>query len=372
MAAEVFAVTGGGTGGHIFPALAVAEELHAQCPEARICYVGKEGGMEQDLATRAGLPFYGIPASGLARRLTLNNLAAVGKAVVGFFRARGILKKNRVRAVLGTGGFVCGPVILAARTLGIPTVIHESNVVPGLTNRWLARVADRVAVGQSESLAEFPAGKAVVTGFPLRPGLNEPTRAQACAAFGLNPEQKVLFVFPGSLAARTINRAVTEMLPHWAKQMPGWQVLWMTGKADFELAQKVQKQLNLPVVVKEFVYEVPEAYVAADVIVARAGAGTLAELSVSGKPALLVPYPYATGNHQMFNARLLAKAGSAEIVTDDRLNGAVLQETLMAMIGRYADMQQAAQAVQAAYPKRAAEDLSRMLQELAGVKCTAQ
>jgi UDP-N-acetylglucosamine--N-acetylmuramyl-(pentapeptide) pyrophosphoryl-undecaprenol N-acetylglucosamine transferase len=363
--AQVFVVSGGGTGGHIFPALAVANELRQQAPGARVFYLGKSDGMEKELAERAGLPFFGIPASGFERRLSFKNAAAIWQALCGLGRARRWLKQNHACAVLGTGGFICGPIILAARTLGIPTIIHESNVVPGLTNRWLGRIATRVAVGQRESLTQFPANKTVVTGFPLRPGLNGPARAAACAVFGLDPARRVLFIFPGSLAARSINRAVAEMLPHWARRLPEWQVLWMTGKADFEFAQRVQKQLGLPVVIREFVYEVPEAYAAADIVLARAGAGTLAELSAVGKPSLLVPYPYATGNHQMFNAQLLARAGAAEIITDDRINGDVLLETLKNMIARYDAMRQAAEVVQSAYPKQAAKEITRMLLDMA-------
>jgi UDP-N-acetylglucosamine--N-acetylmuramyl-(pentapeptide) pyrophosphoryl-undecaprenol N-acetylglucosamine transferase len=359
-----FVVVGGGTGGHIFPALAVAAEIRRRQPETAVYFLGKAGGMEEELALRAGLPFFGLPAAGLQRRLSAGNLATAWKALRGFFRARRWLQAHRPQGVLGTGGFVCGPVILAARTLGIPTVIHESNVVPGLTNRWLGRVATRVALGQKESAAQFPAGKTVVTGFPLRPGLNEPARAQACSVFNLNPERPVLFVFPGSLAARSINRAVAEMLPHLAKRLPVWQVLWMTGKEDFEFAQRVQKQLNLPVVVREFIYEVPEAYTAADIVLSRAGAGTLAELSAVGKPALLVPYPYATGNHQMYNAQLLERAGAARVVPDFGVNGEGLLAVLADMIKNLETLRQGAAAVQAAYPKQAARDLAEMLFEL--------
>jgi UDP-N-acetylglucosamine--N-acetylmuramyl-(pentapeptide) pyrophosphoryl-undecaprenol N-acetylglucosamine transferase len=174
----------------------------------------------------------------------------------------------------------------------------------------------------------------------------------------------VLFVFPGSLAARSINRAVAEMLPHLAKRLPVWQVLWMTGKEDFEFAQRVQKQLNLPVVVREFIYEVPEAYTAADIVLSRAGAGTLAELSAVGKPALLVPYPYATGNHQMYNAQLLERAGAARVVPDFGVNGEGLLAVLADMIKNLETLRQGAAAVQAAYPKQAARDLAEMLFEL--------
>jgi UDP-N-acetylglucosamine--N-acetylmuramyl-(pentapeptide) pyrophosphoryl-undecaprenol N-acetylglucosamine transferase len=356
-----FAVAGGGTGGHIFPALAVAAEIRRQAPGVPVYFLGKAGGMEEELAGREGLPFFGLPGAGLVRRFSTRNLAAAGKALTGFFRARRWLKARGIRGVLGTGGFVCGPVVAAARTLGIATLIHESNAVPGLTNRWLGRVATRVALGQKESAAHFPAGKTVVTGFPLRPGLEGPSRERGCAVFGLEAQRPVLFVFPGSLAARSINRAVAEMLPHLAKRLPAWQVLWMTGKDDFEFATRVQKQLSLPVVVREFVYEVPEAYAAADIVLARAGAGTLAELSAVGKPALLVPYPYATGNHQMYNAQLLERAGAARVVLDRELNGEVLLARLGEMIAGFEGLRQGAAAVQAAYPKQAARDLAAML-----------
>ena len=359
-----FAVAGGGTGGHIFPALAVAAEIRRRAPEAPVHFLGKAGGMEEELAKRAGVPFFGLPAAGIERSFSLRNLSAVGKALRGFFRVRRWLQTQGVRAVLGTGGFVCGPVILAARTLGIPTVIHESNVVPGLTNRWLGRVATRVALGQKESALRFPAGKTVVTGFPLRPGLNDPPRDFACGIFGLEAERPVLFIFPGSLAARSINRAVAEMLPHLLQRLPAWQVLWMTGKDDFSFAQRLQKQLSLPVVVREFIYEVPEAYAAADIVLARAGAGTLAELSAVGKPALLVPYPYATGNHQQHNAEVLARAGAAVVVNDGSLNGEVLLTALEKMVRDLPVLRQGAAAVQAAYPKQAAQDLAQMLIDL--------
>lgn len=355
------AVVGGGTGGHIFPALAVAAELRRQAPENPIYFLGKAGGLEEELAGRAGLPFFGLPAAGLQRRLSLHNLAAAGKALRAFFQARRWLRRHGVRSVLGTGGFVCGPVILAARTLGIFTVIHESNVVPGLTNRWLGHVATKVALGQKESAVKFPASKTVVTGFPLRPGLDAPSREEGCTLFGLESSRPVLFIFPGSLAARSINRAVAEMLPHLAKRLPTWQVLWMTGKADFEFAQRIQRQLSLPGVVREFIYEVPEAYAAADIVLSRSGAGTLAELSALGKPALLVPYPYATGNHQMYNAQLLQRSGAAVAVPDRGLNGEVLLATLEAMIRNLPSLRAGAAAVQAAYPRQAARDLAQML-----------
>lgn len=356
-----FAVCGGGTGGHIFPALAVAAELRRQAPDVQVVYFGKLESMEQELAGRANLPFYGIPAAGLSRSNYLKNAAVGLKITAGFFKARAALKTLKVRALLGTGGFVCGPVVLAAATLRIPTVIHESNIVPGLTNKLLSGVATVVATGQARSTAYFPAGKTVVTGFPLRPGLNEPTRAQGCAKFGLNPARRVLFVFPGSLAARRINRAVAGALPQLIHRLPNLQVLWMTGRADYEFARKVAEQFGLPVTVRDFIHDVPEAYAAADVVLARAGAGTLAELSATGKPSLLVPYPYATDDHQTHNAASLVQAGAAETVPDGQLDGGRLLEVVPRMFRNLAWLTEKAAAIRDAYPKHAAEDLAGIM-----------
>jgi UDP-N-acetylglucosamine--N-acetylmuramyl-(pentapeptide) pyrophosphoryl-undecaprenol N-acetylglucosamine transferase len=270
--------------------------------------------------------------------------------------------------VLGTGGFVCGPVILAAASLGIPSIIHESNLVPGLTNRLLAGAVTFIAVGHAETCAHFPAPKTVVIGFPLRPDLNRATREQGCAAFGLDPARRVLFVFPGSLAARRINRAVAEALPQLTQRLPDLQVLWMTGSADLGMARNVAEKLSLPVVIREFIHEVPEAYAAADLVLARAGAGTLAELSALGKPALLVPYPYATGDHQTYNAGLLVRAGAAAEMTDAECSGGVLLGKLLELFERQAGLEQAAAAVRAAYPQDAAEVLARKMIELAQKK----
>jgi len=357
-------VCGGGTGGHIFPALAVAAELQRQAPGERVLFFGKAHSMEEELAERAGLPFYGIPAAGLSRSLSLKNLAVIWKAMHGFQRAFSLLNKLRVQAVLGTGGFVCGPVVLAAAVQKIPTVIHESNIVPGLTNRLLSGPATRVAVGQAQSLAHFPAGKTLVTGFPLRLGLGRPMHAEGCAKFGLDPKRPVLFVFPGSLAARRINRAVAEALPQLSHQMPALQVLWMTGKTDFDFARRVVEKLGLPVETREFIYDVPEAYAAADLVLARAGAGTLAEWSALGKPSLLVPYPYATDDHQTYNAAALQRAGAAETIKDAELDGDKLLRVLRRMFANLERFAKKAAAIRDAYPRHAAEDLARLLIEL--------
>jgi UDP-N-acetylglucosamine--N-acetylmuramyl-(pentapeptide) pyrophosphoryl-undecaprenol N-acetylglucosamine transferase len=359
------AVSGGGTGGHIFPALAIADEVKRLSPGAEVVYLGRKNSMEQELAERAHIPFIDLPAMGLTRGFSLKNVTAAWLAVNAYWKASQLLSRLGVQAVAGTGGFVCGPVILAAAAAKIPTLIHESNLTPGLTNRWLGRIATRITVAHETTRTFFPAGRTEVTGFPLRPDLLDCTRLKGCRTFGLDPKRPVLFVFPGSLAARKINRVMTEALPALCKKAPQLQFIWMTGRADLPLARRVVDQFPLPVIIREFVYEVAEAYAAADLVLARAGAGTLAELAALGKPAILVPYPHATGQHQLHNAQALAGSGAIEILPDDKVGAEVLLRQILETLDRLPEMTRRAKAVSRHISKTAARDLAQQLLHLA-------
>ena len=358
-------ICGGGTGGHIFPALAVIRELRRQAPEYTVCYFGREDGMEREIITRARIPFYGLRVSGFARSFTLRNLKTIWQAGRGWQTARSLLCQLQVKAVLGTGGYVCGPVMLATASLGLPSIIHESNYTPGLTNRLLGRWVTWVGVSHAQTGKYFPKHKVMVTGFPLREDLLGPSRAEGCRAFGLDPKQRVLFVFPGSQAARRINRAVAEMLLPLSKRIPDLQLLWMTGEADLKMAQQVCEKVSMPSVVRDFIHDVPNAYAAADLVVARAGAGTIAELSATGKPALLIPYPFATGNHQAHNAAVLQKCGSADVMEDKDVGAGNLLTRLEKILKRLKYMRECGAVLRADYPKEAAATLARKLIELA-------
>lgn len=359
-----WAVCGGGTGGHIFPALAVAKALQTLQPGVRVAYLGKNGGMEEGLAERWGFPFYGFELDGFTRSLAWRNVRSVCKAGRAFLRARACLRELAPKAVLGTGGYVCGPVLAAAMAQSVPTVIHESNRVPGLTNRLLAPWATRVAVSDAEAMAALPRQKTFRTGFPLRPDLNQISREEACRRLGLDPGRRILFVFPGSLAARRINQAVALMLPRFHQQMPGWQILWMTGPADLEMARHAQTLAQGPNVILPFVHEVPEAYAAADLVLARAGAGTLAELEATAKPALLVPYPYATADHQTRNAEHLKNAGAARVMLDRELGGERLPAVLAGMSRELESLAACARKVRETSPLHAAETIAGWMIEI--------
>ncbi len=367
------AVCGGGTGGHIFPALAVAETVRHLAPDQPIFYFGKANGMEKELATGRKIPFYGLELRGFSRAHTRptgifawNNWQSIWKATAGFQQARSLLKELKIGAVMGTGGYVGGPVVLAAVSLGLPSLIHESNCFPGLTNRFLGRLVRRVAVSHAETAKHFPAKKTVITGYPLRERLNEPSREQGCKAFKLNPQQRVCLIFPGSLGARKINSVLVETLPQLAKRVPDLQFLWMTGEADLAMARRAGENLGSRISIHSFIHQVPEAYAAADLVLARAGAGTVAELAATGKPALLIPYPYATAHHQEHNAALLQKQGMAEVMPDRNLTGPELMEKIIKVLKRLNIMTGRATEVKKDYPAEADQEIARWMITMAG------
>ncbi|MEW6424854.1 MAG: undecaprenyldiphospho-muramoylpentapeptide beta-N-acetylglucosaminyltransferase [Bacillota bacterium] len=337
-----FIVTGGGTGGHIYPALAIAQGLKEKYPQAKILYVGKERGLEADLVPAAGFEFVPVRVRGLQRRLSPANLLVLGRAAAGFFQARRIIAGFKPLAVIGTGGYVCGPVLLAAVFLGIPTLIHEQNALPGITTRLLARFVKLVAVTFADSARYLPRKARVRhTGLPVRPEFLSVRREESRRALGLPEEGLLVLSFGGSQGARTINTAMGEVMKR-LRDRKDVHFLHVTGPGQYE---EFRRSFPIPengnTTIKPYLYEMPLALAAADLVVCRAGAATLAELTVTGVPAILVPYPHATGNHQEFNARVLGRAGAALVLKDEELAGEMLAnqiERLLADPGRLREM----------------------------------
>ncbi|NLI11822.1 MAG: undecaprenyldiphospho-muramoylpentapeptide beta-N-acetylglucosaminyltransferase [Peptococcaceae bacterium] len=325
-----FIVAGGGTGGHIYPALAIAGGLKERYPGAEILYIGTSKGMEADIIPKEGLPFKGIEATGLQRKLTLRNFITIWQACRGLGQARGMIRSWRPDVVIGTGGYVCGPVILAAALNRIPTLIHEQNALPGLTNRLLARFATTVAVTFSASEKYFPRQKKIrLTGLPVRPEVLQAEKQEALSNLGIGNGRFVLLSFGGSRGARTINKAMVRVIKLFASD-PRIYILHVTGTTGYEeflsdcaaVGIDTAKAENFRVM--SYVYNMQDALAAADLVVSRSGAATLAELTTLGIPAILVPYPYAAENHQEYNARALEKEGAARVVLDSRLDGDML------------------------------------------------
>jgi len=331
-------VAGGGTGGHIYPALAIARGIKERHPEAEILYVGNSHGMEADIVPREGLPFVGLPGAGLKRKISVGNIAVLWQNGRGFIQAFGILKSWKPDVVIGTGGFVCGPVVLAAALKKIPTLIHEQNALPGITNRILAKFVDRVAVTFKESLKYFPPSpKIILTGLPVRPEILSASRQEGLKKLGIESSRFLLLSFGGSRGARRINKAMVSVLKRYGGER-GLHVLHVTGTSGYdEFLQDcrtagIDLANNGNFTITPYLYNMQDALAAADLVVSRAGAATCAEITALGIPAILVPYPFAAENHQEYNALALEKEGAAIMILDHELKGDLLCSTIDALL----------------------------------------
>jgi UDP-N-acetylglucosamine--N-acetylmuramyl-(pentapeptide) pyrophosphoryl-undecaprenol N-acetylglucosamine transferase len=317
------AIVAGGSGGHLYPGIAVAQELKRWAPRTKVMFIGSKNRLEQSILGREGYVCYDITASGLARRRWREQVVSLAHLFRGFGEAIHILRRTQPHAVLGLGSYVAPPVIAAACVLGIPRLIHEQNVVPGLANRSLGRLANRVAVSYRESLTYFPKGKAVVTGNPVRPAIWQ------LRGHRHEPNGRFhLLVFGGSQGAHRLNVAMLEALPHLADLLEMLWIVHQTGQNDYATVQAAYAKQGYPGVVHAYVEDMAAEYGAAHLAICRAGATTMAELTAAGKAAILVPFPYAANNHQEHNARTLAQAGAAALIHDRDLSGSLLAERI--------------------------------------------
>lgn len=365
-------ISGGGTGGHIYPAITIARAI-AGLTECEILFVGTKTGLEADIVPKEGFQFATVEAGGLERRLTLANVGALFRAAGGLFQSLTLIRRFRPDLVIGTGGYVCGPVLLTASLLGVPTIIQEQNVIPGVTNRILARFVRKIAVGYQEAGQFFGAGrdKVVVTGNPVRPDVLTATRRQGLDAFALSADRLTLLVAGGSRGARTINTAMVEVHRRFAGR-GDLQILHVTGQNEYnnivglirEAGIDVEKTGNITVV--PYLYNMPEALAAADLAVFRAGAIGLAELTARGVPAVLVPYPYAAENHQEHNARVLENLGAAIVIRDAELSGERLADTVERLISDKAALAAMAEASRGLGRPEAAAAIARLALQEAG------
>ena len=319
-------ISGGGSGGHIFPAIAIADAIKNIRPEAQFLFVGAQGRMEMEKVPKAGYPIEGLWISGFHRRLTLKNLLFPLKVVVSSFQARRIIKRFQPDVAVGVGGFAGGPLLRAAANAGIPTLIQEQNSYAGVTNRIVGAKVDRVCVAYEGMERFFPKGKLVLTGNPIRQDLllAPKDRRTLAAHYGLNADKPVIAVIGGSLGARSLNEAVvqqTELL----RQHPDVQLLWQCGAAYFEQYKNAAAAQLPNVKLLAFLDRMDIAYALADVVVCRAGAITISELCALGKAAILVPSPYVAEDHQSANAKALVAHQAAMLVNDAEAGTALSQ-----------------------------------------------
>lgn len=312
-------ISGGGTGGHIFPALAIANEIKKRNPNAEILFVGAEGKMEMEKVPAAGYKIVGLPIIGLQRKLTLKNLALPFKLLKSLSLAKNVLKEFKPEVVIGVGGYASGPTLKMAQRLGIPTLIQEQNSYPGKTNRLLAKKVKAVCTAYEGLERIFPPATIRLTGNPVREELNRMaiTKEEAFNQFPvLDPSKKTVLVMGGSLGARTLNEGVLHGLSQLEEA--GVQVLWQCGKYYFEsMKQELEIRKKAPVYITDFIARMDAAYTVADVIVSRAGALSISELCIVGKPTILVPSPNVSEDHQTKNAMALVKNQAAILIKDD-------------------------------------------------------
>lgn len=367
-------IAGGGTAGHVFPAIAVARELTRLDPEVEPVFVGVSDRLEARLVPDAGFELHTIDAVSIPRRPSPKLLKVPGVLRSGVQACRALITERHAAAAVTFGGYVSFPLDRAAYRESLPLVIHEQNSVPGLTNRVAARWSDRVALTFPGSVSRFSREeRCVVTGNPVRSDVLEldrdAHRAEARAAFGLEPDLLTLLVFGGSQGARSINQAIVEAHGLWGDRE--LQVLHAAGRNGYAAAARGWEQARAarpdgpPVKLVEFIEDMAAAYAAADIVVCRAGATSIAELTVLGIPALLVPYPHATGDHQRENAHALARAGGAVVIDDDDVGGRALVDALAPVVDdpdRHAGLARGARAF--GRPE-AAENVARLVLELA-------
>jgi UDP-N-acetylglucosamine--N-acetylmuramyl-(pentapeptide) pyrophosphoryl-undecaprenol N-acetylglucosamine transferase len=314
-------IAGGGTGGHVYPGIAVAEELRRLHPEATILFVGGRRGVESHAVPEAGFAIRFVTTRGFPRRAWWRWPAAVLANLVGLLQSLWLVMSERPDAVLGTGGYVSGPVSMAAVLLNRPLVLQEQNSIPGLANRWLARVADEVHLSFTEARGYFARKDNLkVTGNPVRAYILGGDRATALQEFGLADGRPTVFVFGGSRGAHRINESAVEAMRR-LKGRVDVQFILQTGREEFDWARGLVEAEQLPARVVPYLRQIHLAYAVADLVVCRSGAMTLAEIAACGTPAILVPYPYAAHNHQEVNARNLVERGAASLILDRELSG---------------------------------------------------
>ncbi|MBI4536356.1 MAG: undecaprenyldiphospho-muramoylpentapeptide beta-N-acetylglucosaminyltransferase [candidate division NC10 bacterium] len=358
-------ITGGGTGGHLFPALAICECLKARRAETPVLFVGAQGGVEAGILPRLGQAFRGLAVSavkGKGRRRQALALLALPRTVR---EACGVLREFRADVVLGVGGYASFPAVVAATLLGTPRVIHEQNAIPGLANRWLGRLASAIAVSFEASGPAFRGRPVVVTGSPVRAAIRPGDRPSARERLGLERDTFTVLVFGGSQGAHRLNTGLLEALPELSRQRDRVQFIHATGEKDLAEVRAAYERHRVRARVEPFFEDMASAYQAADFAICRAGAGTVFELAAMGLPALLVPFPFAANDHQRANAEALVTAGAAWTVPDAYCDGRRIAATVAAALEKPALLSGMGAAAQTLARPDAAERVVDLLESVA-------
>jgi len=321
---KLVVIAGGGTGGHLYPGIALARALKRRDMDIEISFVGTKKGLEAKILPKEGFNLKTILSAGLFGKKKIARWVSWCKLPISTAQSMSFLIRKRPGLVVGVGGYASGPLVLSAWILRIPILIHEQNSIPGMTNKWLGKIADKVAVSFKDSEAMFPKEKVEVTGNMIREEFCKPKEEFP----NINDPFRVL-VLGGSQGAHSINVAMVEALPFLSQNKLNLHITHQTGKSDFEMVKKQYSKNNLSSDVRPFIDEIEDQYRKASLIVCRAGATTLAEVTACGKMSILVPFPHATHNHQVKNARVIEAANAGEIVLDEDLSGSRIAQSIM-------------------------------------------
>jgi UDP-N-acetylglucosamine--N-acetylmuramyl-(pentapeptide) pyrophosphoryl-undecaprenol N-acetylglucosamine transferase len=333
-------IAAAGTGGHINPGIAIANKIMEKEPDSKIIFIGTPRGLENDLVPRAGYELKTIDAYGINRKINLDNIKRLYKTTKSVGEAKKILKEFKPDLVIGTGGYICVSVGIAANRLKIPIVLHESNAFPGVAIKLLSKKAKAVLLGFEDAKTRLPKAKnVVVTGTPTKiksSKLTDEEKANLRSALMLKNELPLVLVFGGSQGARSINNAIIGIIEN--KLNKNYQIIWAAGKGNFENIKQQLAEKNMDIdnienaKIMPYIYNMQEVMETSDLVVSRSGAMTITEISNLAKPAIFIPFPFATENHQEYNARVLEKVGAAKIILDKNLNYKNLNDTIELMV----------------------------------------
>lgn len=327
-------ISGGGTGGHIYPAIAIANKIRDKNPNAQILFIGTEKGLESDIVPKAGYDIETITVSHLRRKLSFHNVKSGGMLLKGLWQARSIIKSFKPDIVIGTGGFVCGPVVFMAAQMGIKTMIHEQNVFPGITNKILSKFVDTIAISFEEASKYFKhKNKLIVTGNPIRQEFFSISNEEAIDKYKPELEKPLVLIVGGSGGSTSLNKSVTDMMIKYPAI--DFEILLVTGKRHYqEVTNSISKHMNLLKKHKIVAYmdDMPYALKACDLIICSAGAITITEINAVGKPSILIPKAYTAENHQEYNARALEKRGAAVVIKENELNPEQLYSSIQEIL----------------------------------------
>ncbi|MFV0559645.1 MAG: undecaprenyldiphospho-muramoylpentapeptide beta-N-acetylglucosaminyltransferase [Enterococcus sp.] len=358
-------VTGGGTGGHIYPALAFINYVKQQDETAEFMYIGAKRGLENKIVPPTNIPFHTLEIQGFKRSLSPENFKTIHLFFKSIRQAKKILKSFQPDVVIGTGGYVSGAVVYSAAKLGIPTIVHEQNSVPGVTNKFLSRYVDRIGLAFQDAAEFFPKEKTAFVGNPRAQEVATTPKSNILEEFGLDPAKKTVLIFGGSQGAKKLNEAISESLAELNGK--SYQVLYTSGERYYKEIQEKIKLSNLELTmlhIQPYINKMADVMANVDLLVGRAGATSIAELTALGLPAILIPSPYVTNDHQTKNAQSLVKTGAAKMITDAELTGAKLVSQIDAIMEDTAVQQSMAEASKQMGVPDASKQLYALVQKI--------